>query len=312
VEFLLFSGTANPALAAAIADKVGVPLGHSEIHAFPDGELEVTVREDVRGRDVYLLQPTSGPVERHTFELLLLADACRRGGAQRLTAVLPYLGYARQDRRTAPGEAVGARVMADVLATGGFHRLVVVDVHSAALEGFFAIPFEPLSAVPVLTRAVLDAGVRPGVVVAPDLGAAKLAEHYARLLGLPVAIIRKIRVSGADVRMREISGQIRGLAPLIVDDMISTGGTIAAAATALREAGSGSEIVVAATHALFAGPAAERLEQASLARLFVTDSVAWERAPALPLERVSLAPLLGQVLTGLHENQPLNGFSSTD
>ncbi|HUL49411.1 MAG TPA: ribose-phosphate pyrophosphokinase [Gemmatimonadales bacterium] len=310
--FLLFSGTANLALAGAIADSAGIPLGRAEIETFPDGELHVTVAESVRGRDVYLLQPTPAPAERHIFELLLLADACRRGGAERVTGVLPYVGYARQDRRTAPGEAPAARVMADVLATGRFHRLVAIDLHSAALEGFFPIPLEHLSAVPVLVQALRERGVRPGVVVAPDLGAAKLAERYAGLLELPVAIVHKTRLSGAEVRVRQISGAVRGLAPLIVDDMISTGGTISAAVAALRDAGSESEIIVAATHALLVGPARERLAQASLASLFVTDSVLGGRVPGLPLHCVSVAPLLAQVLTRLHDDTPLEGFSITD
>jgi len=312
VGFLLFSGTANLALAGAIADSAGIPLGRAEIETFPDGELHVTVAESVRGRDVYLLQPTPAPAERHIFELLLLADACRRGGAERVTGVLPYVGYARQDRRTAPGEAPAARVMADVLATGRFHRLVAIDLHSAALEGFFPIPLEHLSAVPVLVQALRERGVRPGVVVAPDLGAAKLAERYAGLLELPVAIVHKTRLSGAEVRVRQISGAVRGLAPLIVDDMISTGGTISAAVAALRDAGSESEIIVAATHALLVGPARERLAQASLASLFVTDSVLGGRVPGLPLHCVSVAPLLAQVLTRLHDDTPLEGFSITD
>jgi ribose-phosphate pyrophosphokinase len=304
MRLTLLTGSANPTLGTAVAEAVGVPLGACAMRTFPDGELHVELEESVRGHDVYLLQSTAPPVERHLLELLLMADACRRAGASRLTAILPYFGYARQDRRASGREAAGARVIADLLETGGFARLVALDLHSPALEGFFATPLEHLTAVPVLAQA-LSGRAENGVIVAPDLGAAKLAERYARRLGLPVAIVHKVRASGTEVNVRGISGDVRGRAPILVDDMISTGGTIAAAVAALRAAGCDPEFTVVATHGLFVGPAVSRLQALSLSRLIVTDSVGPVNPMALPVERVSVAPLLGCTVARLHDDRSL-------
>ena len=222
-------GTANPLLAGAIAKTLGTEPVPCELDRFPDGELRPVVGH-LRGDDVYVIQPTGPPVSDHLMELLLLLDACRRGGAGRITAVLPYFGYARQDRRGRAGEAVGARVVADALAASGAQRLVVVDPHSAALEAMCGIPVEMLTAVPALAGALAPAIPGDAVVVAPDLGAVKLAEHYASLLQRPVAVVRKTRVTGATVRAEEIAGDVAGRPAVIVDDMISTGATIEAAA----------------------------------------------------------------------------------
>jgi ribose-phosphate pyrophosphokinase len=301
----VFSGTANPALAATIVERLGIPVGACDVHSFPDGELHVELQQSVRGHDVYLVQPTAPPVERHVLELLLLADACRRAGAARVTAVIPYFGYARQDRRASGREAVGARVIADLMGTRGFARLVALDLHSAALEGFFAPPLEHVSAVPVLTEALRAGRPANGVVVAPDAGAAKLAERYAKALLLPVAIVQKVRISGTDVSVRSITGDVRDRAPVIVDDMISTGGTIVAAASALIAAGCDPAITVAATHGLFVGPAVGRLAGLRLRRLLVTDSVAVPALGAVSLEVVPIGPLLADAIARLHDDRSL-------
>ena len=299
----LISGSANPRLAAAVSTAAGVPLAPVVVHRFPDGELHVALRDSVRGQDVYLLQPTSPPVETHAFELLLLADAARRAGAARVTGVIPYLGYARQDRRAGGREPVGARVMADILG-GGLDRIVVVDLHMPALEGFFAIPIEHLTAVGALAERL--GPTAHGVVVAPDLGAARLADRYARALDLPVAMVHKTRLGGSEVMTRGITGDVRGRAPLIVDDMISTGATIAAATDALIEAGALPEVTVVASHALLVQDAVARLAALPLRRLVVTDSVAFTEPRSLPLEVVPLAPLLAEVVNRLHRERTLH------
>jgi ribose-phosphate pyrophosphokinase len=265
--------------------------------------MHVEIRTSVRGHDVYLVQPTSPPAEESLLQLLLLADACRRAGATRLTAVMPYVAYARQDRRGTGREPVGARLLADLLATGGFHRVVAVDLHSPALEGVFTLPLEHLTAVPLLAGAIATSGSN-AVVVSPDLGATKLAERYARQLDLPVALVHKRRLTGERVTVRGVTGEVRGRVPLVVDDMITTGGTIEAAVGALLEAGSAGEIVVAATHGLFVGEAVRRLAALPLREVLVTDSVAAE-AGTLPARRVTLAPLLAEAIRRLHHDRSL-------
>jgi ribose-phosphate pyrophosphokinase len=233
MSLVLFSGSANLPLSEAIATKLRIPLGRRELARFPDGEIHIELHASVRGQDVYLIQPTGPPVAEHLLELLLLADASRRAGAERLTAVIPYFGYARQDRRAHGREPVGARLVGDLLLANSVDRMVGVDMHTSALEGFFSIPLEHLSAASLLAEAARPHIIANTVVVAPDLGATRLAEHYATILGVPVAIVHKTRLSGHEVSVRTITGEVRDRAPLLVDDMIGTGGTIAAAVDAL-------------------------------------------------------------------------------
>jgi ribose-phosphate pyrophosphokinase len=306
MEQTLLAGSANVRLAETIAAKLGTSQGALNVDRFPDGELHVEIKQSVRGHDVYLIQPTSPPVERHLLELLLLADAAHRAGAARLTAVIPYLGYARQDRRASGREAVGARLVAELLAAGGLvQRVVVVDVHSPAVEGFFGIPLEHVSAVPLLVESVRNHVTENSVIVAPDLGAAKLAERYARPLGLPVAIVHKRRLSGSEVSVRSVTGDVRGHTPIIVDDMISTGGTVEAAIEVLLSGGCEPELTVVASHGLLVGPAVKRLKVGPLKRIVITDSVRTPEGLELPLEVVSLAPLLARAVDCLHNDRSL-------
>lgn len=305
MRLTLLAGTGDPGLAAALAGRLGIAPGACQIDAFPDGELHVEIRDSVRGHDVYLLQATGPPAERHLLELLLLGDACCRAGAARVSAVIPYFGYARQDRRTTGREAIAARVVADILGTQDFARVVAVDLHSAALEGFLTTPLEHVSAVPVLAAALRDDLPMDGVVVAPDAGAARLAERYANALSLPVAVVQKARLSGSEVAVRSVTGDVSGLAPLIVDDMISTGGTVAAAASALRSAGCRPDVTVVATHGLFVGPAEDRLAALGLRHLLVTDTLPATEVPGVPIRVISIAPLLADAISRLHTGQSL-------
>ncbi|MFF5211090.1 ribose-phosphate diphosphokinase [Streptosporangium sp. NPDC000396] len=301
----IVAGTANRALAGAVAAALYTEPASPAVERFPDGELRPVVN-GVRGSDVYLVQPTGPPVNEHVMELLLLLDACRRAGAGRVTAVIPYFGYARQDRRGRAGEAIGIRVIADALASAGAQRLIVVDPHTVALEAVCAIPVEMLTAVPALAGAV---GARvPGgaVVVAPDLGAVKLAKHYAALLSRPVAVVGKTRLTGRSVVAEELIGDVDGRPAVVVDDMISTGGTIEAAVEILLGHGAASEIAVVATHGLFVDAAVERLSRSSIRSLLVTDSVAQSVAPMLPLDVCSVAPLLADAIGRLHRDEPLD------
>lgn len=305
----LLSGEASDGLARRMATALHTPLVERDVERFPDGEIHVRLHEELRDADTYVLQSTGPPTQEHLTELLLLADAAYRAGSQRVTAVVPYLAYARQDRRTATGEPVGLRVVAEVLRASHVDRIVVVDPHTPALESVFGMPVEITTAVPILAAALGDHVATDSVLVAPDLGAAKLVDRYAELLGLDVAIIRKTRVSGDEVTANAVVGDVRGRRPIVVDDMISTAGTLKTAVSALRDAGAVDDVVVAATHGLLVGPAVERLLAARVERVITTDSLA-QPATSLPLEIVTLADRLSEVVLRLHHGQPLDELAA--
>jgi ribose-phosphate pyrophosphokinase len=296
MEPVLLSGSGNPPLAAAIGRELGLGLGKAIVERFPDDELHVEVLEDVRGRDVYVVQSLRPPAERTLLELLLVADASRRAGARSVIAAIPYLAYARQDSRVTGREPLGARVVADLLQVAGIDRVIVLDLHSPAAEACFGVPVEHLSAIPLLAdelRATIGPG---GVVVSPDLGGVARAEKYAKRLGLPSALVHKSRVSGAEVSVRGVIGEPRGCAPIVVDDMISTGATVDAAVRALQSAGCLDEITVAATHALLVAGAIERLARLPIRRLVTTDSVPLAGESPFPITRLSVAPMIASAL----------------
>lgn len=302
----MITGSANVPLATSIAHELGVKPCERVLQRFADGELHVEIEDSVRGHDVYVIQPTSLPVDEHVMELLFLADACRRAGAARLTAVIPYFGYARQDRRASGRDAVGARVIAGLIEAAGFARVVAVDLHAPEIEGFFRIPVEHLSAAKLLAETVHT--TNDMVIVAPDLGAVKLAERYQTFLHLPVVVIHKTRVSGSEVSLRSIIGDVRDKAPLIIDDMITTGATIEAAVKGLLEAGCKPNVSVVATHALFVGPAVTRLQALPVGQLIGTNSV--EATTELPahFQVVNLAPMIADMIGRLHRDQSLESL----
>jgi ribose-phosphate pyrophosphokinase len=291
-ELVVLAGSANAALGAALARELGQTLGRATIERFPDGEIHVDVdARSVKGRAVLVVQPTSPLASDHLLELLLLADACRRAGASTIFAVVPYFGYARQDRRKTPGEPLGVHVVAELLRTAHFDRIVAVDLHSDATEAALDVPVERLTAVPLLAEALQKRAERDSVVVAPDLGAVRLAREYARLLRLPLAVVQKVRKSGTHVEVEGVAGDVRGLQSILVDDMVATGGTIVAAAHALEAAGAKRELVVAATHAVLTPGTVGRLRAEGISSLVVTDTIA---QPSLDpsIAVVSVAPLL--------------------
>lgn len=296
---MLLAGTSHPALAAELATALGVALSRCTIERFPDGECDVDLHDSVRGAEVFVLQSLHAPVGEHLLELSLIADACYRSGASSVTAVVPYLGYARQDRRDAGREPLGARVIADLLGASHLERLICLDLHSRAVEGCFPLPVEHASAIPALTEHLKTVLPTNAVVVSPDLGAVKRAEAFARPLGLPVAVVHKQRLSGAEVKAQGVVGEVRGKHPVLVDDMISTGGTLVAAAQAVLDEGAEGPVTVVASHGLFVGPANERLSKVPLARVVVSDSVPRPPGLTFPLERVSCAPVLAAVIQRL-------------
>lgn len=293
---IVVAGSAHPGLAEELAGELECELASCRLRSHPDGERDVEIETSVRGQPVFVVQPLGRPVGENLLELLLLADACRRAGARTVAAVVPYMGFARQDRVTAEGRPLGARVLADALGTGGFSQVLAVDLHSPVIASCLAPPVAHLTAVPALAAAVRPVAGRDAVVVAPDLGAARLAESYAGLLRLPLAVVHKVRSSPVEVAALRIAGDVRGRRPIVVDDMISTGRTVEAAVEALRGHGCLGEVVVAATHGIFAGDATARLGRPDLVRTFVTDSLPPPAGARPALEVVRLAPLLAEAV----------------
>jgi ribose-phosphate pyrophosphokinase len=309
MKLKILSGSANIPLSENIAKSLGVQRSRALLERFPDSELHVELQESVRGADVYIIQPTCPPVDEHLLELLLMGDACRRAGAGHLTAVIPYFGYARQDRRSRGREPLSVRLIADLIHASGFQRVVAIDLHSHAVESAFAIPVEHVSAVSLLAEAA-RLSIRGGaVVVSPDLGAVKMAERYAKLLDLPVAIIHKTRLSGEEVSVQRIVGDVRNKEVLVIDDMISTGGTIEKAVKALIEAGcSPSGVKVLASHGLLVGPAGQRLGTLPIEKMYVSDSVPTPEPFAIPLQLVSMASLLAETIQHLNRYESLGNL----
>ncbi len=304
-DFLLFAGTANPALARSIAAELGMEPGACTIERFPDGELSVRVEEPVRGRHVFLVQPTAPPVNDHLVELLAFADACRRAAAARITAVVPYYGYARSDKRHGRREAITASLVAQLLQTSGVDHLITVDLHASQIEGFFQIPVDSLTALPTLCEA-LRGRLSPGtLVVAPDAGRVKTATDYAHRLGTSVVVLHKRRASGTETAVTHIVGDVKDRPCLIIDDMIATGGTLASAIEALLGAGAKPEITIAASHGLFIGGARERLDHEAVRAVLVTDTVAARELSWPRLQTVSVATLIATAIRRLQTDESL-------
>jgi len=307
---LVFSGNAHPALARAVCDYLDIPLGNASITRFPDGELNVKVNDDVRGADAFVVQPTCHPVNDNLMELLMLIDCLRRASADRITAVLPYYGYARKDRKDEGRVPITAKLVANLITQAGANRALAVDLHASQIQGFFDIPVDHLYASGVLVRQFLDREFDDLVVVSPDVGSIKLARAYAELLGAGLAVVDKRRISPKETAAGFIIGEVRDKHVLIVDDIIATGGSVCEAARMLRDHGARS-VEVAATHAVLCDPAPERLAAAPIDHITVTDTVPLrEEAKSLPITVVSVANLLGEAIRRIHFNESVSSLFS--
>jgi ribose-phosphate pyrophosphokinase len=297
--FAIFCGNANRALAMAVASAAGVAVGDALVERFPDGEVSVEIRESVRDKDVFIIQSTAPPVNDHLMELLAMADACRRASAARIFAVIPYFGYARSDKRHGRREPISARLVADLLQTAGADHVITIDLHASQIEGFFQIPVDSLTAVSILCEALKRHLPHGTVVVSPDAGRLKMATDYAQNLNTSVVLLHKTRETGADTHVTHLVGDVRGRPCLVVDDMISTGGTIVEAVDKLVEMGARPDIVVAATHGVLLSGARAKLTAAPIGDVFVTDSIE-QRTEGWPrLRVVSVAPSLADAIRRL-------------
>ncbi len=297
----VFTGLAHPALAAEIAAHLGVGLSSMRVDRFRDGEIRVGIDESVRGADVFIVQPTSPPVNENLMELLIIIDAMRRASAKTVTAVIPYYGYARQDRKTKARDPITAKLVANLLVMAGCDRMVTVDLHAGQIQGFFDIPVDPLLAMPILASYFEEAGLAGSVVVSPDIGGVARARAMAGKLRADLAIIDKRRAEPNVSEVMNIIGDVRGRSVILVDDIIDTGGTIVQAAEAVCEAGA-REVYVACTHALMSGPARDLLTNSVIKRIVITNTIPTDdtRCPERT-EVLSVASLLAEAMRRIYE-----------
>ncbi len=304
----LFAGNAHPALAESLSRELELPLGRAIVDQWRNGESRVKLDENVRGSDVFVLQPTCTPVNHHIMELLLIIDALKRASASRITAVIPYYGYAKQEKKTSGREPISAKLVANVLTVAGADRILAVDLHAPAIEGFFDIPVDHLRATPLLARAFRDQ-VKDGdvVVVSPDAGGVARAEDFRRRVGGSLAIISKQHPGPDATETLDMVGDVDGKLAVIVDDMISTGGTLIEAVQMLKDRGA-SRIHVVATHGIFAANAVDLVMASDIERIFVTDTLPPPSAAAGKVEVVSVAHLLAEAITRMHKGLSISAL----
>ncbi len=312
-NFVLFAGRANPELSQKIADYLKIKLGRATVTPFPDDEIIVKIDEDVRGKDCYVMQPTSAPAHDHLLELFIWIDTLKRASAGRVTAVIPYFGYARQDRKDEGRVPITAKLVANLLERSGCDRVVSVDMHAAQVQGFFDIPVDHLTAGPVFGGWFESLGMKGDhgfAFVSPDVGNVKRAQMYADKHGGTLSIIDKRRYSGEEAEAVHIIGDVSGKTVVMVDDMISTAGTVTSACRILREKGAG-DIYMAATHAVLSGPAIERLADCDFTQLAVTDTIRLDNRVEPIRDRLtvlSVAPLLGETIRRIHQNKSVSAL----
>ncbi len=302
-DYKIFSGSANPALTQEICDVLGSPLGTMMIRHFADGETHLQIQENVRGADVFLVQPTCTPVDHHLMELLLMIDAFKRASAERITAVLPYYGYARQDRKDKPRMPISAKLVASLLERAGANRVLALDLHAAQIQGFFDIPVDHLFSAPVMVQYFEDRFNRKELtVVSPDAGGVERARSFAKRLRCPLAIIDKRRTDANVAEVMNIIGNVRDMHCLIVDDLVDTAGTLVKGVEALVDQGARS-VSACATHAVLSGPAVERIKGSALEELVVSNSIPHgsQAERCSKIRTLSVAPLLARAIQSIHE-----------
>ena len=308
-DLKIFSGRAHPALAREICAYLSIPLGELTLYNFSDGEDYCQIDENVRGADVFVVQPTCSPVNDHVMELLILLDAFRRSSASRITAVMPYFGYARQDKKDKPRVPIAAKLMADLLTAAGADRILTMDLHAAQIQGFFNIPVDHLFAAPVILDAIRKLEPEELVIVSPDVGGLTRAQAIAKRLDASLAVIDKRRTGKNETEILNVVGDVEGKDALILDDIIDTAGTLAQAEEALRRQGA-RRTYAAAVHGVFSGPALERIEASKLQSLLVTNTIPVDAAMARcpRIQALSVAPLLGEAIQRIHDGASVSSL----
>jgi ribose-phosphate pyrophosphokinase len=306
-ELKVFSGNGNPKLAQAICDYLRLPLGTWQLTRFSDGEIYCQVLENVRGTDVFVIQPTCTPVNEHLMELLIAVDALKRSSAARITAVLPYYGYARQDRKDKPRVPISAKLVADLLQAAGVDRVLTMDLHAPAIQGFFDLPVDHLLAAPVLLDWIDQQRYSNLTIVSPDAGGVERARFYAKRLGAPLAIIDKRRVEANVAKTMNVIGDVDDRTCVIVDDLVDTAGTLVGSTNALHEKGARS-VVGCFTHAVLSGPAMERLARSEIEKVVVTDTIPLSEEKEARVLVLSVANLLGEAIARIHSNSSVSSL----
>ena len=305
----IFTGNANPALAREICDYLGLPLGEAFVGRFNNGEVQIMIDESVRGKDVFIIQPTSYPVNDNLMELMVMADALKRASARHITAVVPYYGYARQDRKTRGREPITAKLVANLMQTSGITRLVTIDLHAGQIQGFFDVPVDHLYGASILAKYINEKNLEDVIVVSPDLGGVTRARDLADRIGAPIAIIEKKRPEPGVAKVMNLIGDVKGKNCIIVDDIVDTAGSLVEGAKALEEFGAKS-VTAAVTHAVLTDPASERIANSNIKELIVTNTMPLpEKCKLENVTQLSVAPLLGEAIMRIfHEVSVSNLF----
>jgi len=302
-QMKIFTGSANPELAAKISDYLSLPLGDATVTRFPDGEIHVKIQENIRGKDVFLIQPTCTPPNETLMEMLIMVDAMKRASAERITAVIPYYGYARQDRKDQPRVPITAKLVANLLVAAGVTRVLTVDLHAQQIQGFFDIPVDHLYAFPIISNYLKSLDLINPVVVAPDTGGVKTAYAYMRELGSSLAVVAKQRMGPSEVEAFALVGDVDGCTAIMVDDMTTTAGTLCSAARLLKEKGAG-DIIAAVSHATITEVGLARLKDSAISELIVTDTVPLGvDSDGYPIKVLTVAELLGEAILRIHEGR---------
>ena len=308
-ELKVFAGSAHPQLAREIAEYLGISTGQARLRRFPDTEVSFQIDENIRGTDVFVVQPTCAPVDEHLMELMIMVDAFRRSSAARITAVIPYYGYARQDRKDKPRVPISAKLVANLISAAGVNRVLTMDLHKAQIQAFFDLPVDHLFAAPVIIEYLSRRGYPNLTIVSPDAGGAERARAYAKRLGAELAVIDKRRSDDGTAEVMNVIGDVHGRTCIIQDDIIDTAGTIKKAADALKANGA-ARVLACAVHGVLSGPAIERIDESPLDELIVTNTIPLtaDRARCTKIKVLSVARLLGQAIRSIHEETSVSSL----